>query len=191
MTSQFTFFLILATLLVSCEHKPLFELLEAEQTGISFVNAVEETDSLHILNFEYLYNGAGVGIMDLDNDGFQDILFTGNQVSPRVYLNEGDFHFRDISSRFDGLDDFLVSRGIHFNLHSEAYCEYDAENVYYRGGQTVLSLPASQDGDILIRHQDIVNILDDNELDSHGKLEALKKIVVLPEIKTLEPVRFV
>ena len=105
MKSQFTFFLILATLLVSCEQKPLFELLEAEQTGISFVNAVEETDSLHILNFEYLYNGAGVGIMDLDNDGFQDIVFTGNQVSPRVYLNEGDFHFRDISSRFDGLDE--------------------------------------------------------------------------------------
>ena len=57
------------------------------------------------MSFEYIYNGAGVGIVDLNNDGMQDIIFTGNQVAPRVYLNEGDFKFRDISASFEDLAD--------------------------------------------------------------------------------------
>ena len=61
--------LLVAALLSSCGQKPRFELLTPEQTGITFINRVEETDSLHVLNFEYIYNGAGVGVLDLNNDG--------------------------------------------------------------------------------------------------------------------------
>ena len=93
--------------------------------------------------------------------------------------------------RFDGLEDFLVSRGIHFDLHCDAYSEYDGENVYFRGGQRVLSLPASQEGNILIRHEDVVNIINNNDLDDHGKLEALTKLVNPPETKPLKPIKFV
>ena len=55
------------------------------------------------MKYEYIYNGAGVGIGDLNNDGLQDIVFAGNQVSPRVYLNQGNFKFKDITSNFAGL----------------------------------------------------------------------------------------
>ncbi|MCX6321016.1 MAG: VCBS repeat-containing protein [Bacteroidia bacterium] len=55
------------------------------------------------MKYEYIYNGAGVGIADLNNDGLQDIVFAGNQVSPRVYLNQGNFKFKDITSNFEGL----------------------------------------------------------------------------------------
>lgn len=55
------------------------------------------------MSYEYIYNGAGVGIGDLNNDGFQDIIFAGNQVSPRVYLNSGNFKFKDITSNFENL----------------------------------------------------------------------------------------
>lgn len=92
---------------------------------------------------------------------------------------------------FEELEDFLVRRGIHFNLHCDAFCEYDADNVYYRGGKKVLSLPASQKGNILIRFEDIMNILNNHNLDDHRKLEALTKLVVPPETKPLEPIRFV
>lgn len=97
--------LFLLILLFSCSDKTRFELLESDQTGITFINTVNESDSLNVINFEYIYNGAGVGIVDLNNDGLQDIIFTGNQVAPRVYLNEGKFKFTDISSSFEGLDD--------------------------------------------------------------------------------------
>jgi enediyne biosynthesis protein E4 len=72
-----------------------FELLASSKTGIDFNNEIVESDSLNILKFEYLYNGAGVGIGDFNNDGQQDIFFAGNKVSSRLYLNKGDFDFED------------------------------------------------------------------------------------------------
>ncbi|WP_449436226.1 hypothetical protein [Pedobacter steynii] len=53
----------------------LFTLLPAKETNISFVNKVIETDSLHVMNYEYLYNGSGVGVADFNGDGLSDIFF--------------------------------------------------------------------------------------------------------------------
>ncbi|MCK5134960.1 MAG: VCBS repeat-containing protein [Bacteroidales bacterium] len=106
--------LILAITLFSCSEKPRFELLDSDHTGVKFVNRVVETDSLHVMNFEYIYNGAGVGIADLNNDGRLDIIFTANQVAPSIYLNEGDFEFSDISSSFEGLDNGQWYSGVTF-----------------------------------------------------------------------------
>ena len=70
------YLLIIPTIIAfSCTGKPRFELLDSDHTGINFVNTIVETDSLHVMNFEYIYNGAGVGIVDLNNDGKQDIIF--------------------------------------------------------------------------------------------------------------------
>ncbi|MFH0841577.1 MAG: VCBS repeat-containing protein [Bacteroidota bacterium] len=78
-------------------------MLSSERTGIEFANILTESDSFNVITYEYLYNGAGVGAGDLNNDGLADIVFAGNQVSPGVYLNEGSFKFRDITSNFEGL----------------------------------------------------------------------------------------
>ncbi|RRB03978.1 VCBS repeat-containing protein [Larkinella rosea] len=80
----------------------LFRRLPASQTGITFNNRIQESDSVNILRFEYLYNGGGVGIGDFNNDGWQDIFFTGNQVSSRLYLSQGKtgetpLHFEDVT----------------------------------------------------------------------------------------------
>ncbi|UCG28953.1 MAG: VCBS repeat-containing protein, partial [Bacteroidales bacterium] len=106
--------IILAIIAISCSRKPRFQLLDSDQTGIDFVNTITETDSLHVMNFEYIYNGAGVGIVDLDNNGRQDIIFTANQVCPRIYLNNGDFRFTDISSSFEDLDNGQWYSGVTF-----------------------------------------------------------------------------
>ncbi|MCD6596154.1 MAG: VCBS repeat-containing protein [Bacteroidales bacterium] len=106
--------IILSLLFSSCSKKPRFELINSNHTGIKFRNTIVETDSFHVMNFEYIYNGAGVGIVDLNNDGRQDIIFTASQVSPRVYLNEGDFKFTDISSSFKGLDNGQWYSGVTF-----------------------------------------------------------------------------
>lgn len=88
-------------LVFSCspkDKKPaLFELLDSKFTNIDFENTLLSTDSLNILNFEYMFNGGGVGIGDINNDGLQDIYLTGNQVSSKLYLNLGGFKFKDIT----------------------------------------------------------------------------------------------
>jgi len=106
--------LLLSLVVLSCTEKPRFELLDPDRTGITFSNEVVETDSIHVLNFEYIYNGAGVGIIDLNNDGLQDIIFTASQVAPRIYLNEGKMRFTDISSSFRDLDNGQWYSGITF-----------------------------------------------------------------------------
>ena len=95
--------LLFTWVFISCSESPRFRLLSSRNTGIDFKNTIVETDSFHVMKYEYIYNGAGVGIGDLNNDGLQDIIFAGNQVSPRVYLNQGNFKFKDITSNFAGL----------------------------------------------------------------------------------------
>ncbi len=79
----------------------LFTLLPAEKTGITFANRIVESDSLNILNVEYIYNGSGVALGDFNNDGKTDVFFTGNQVKNRLYLNRttepGDLKFDDVT----------------------------------------------------------------------------------------------
>ncbi len=79
--------------------KTLFVLLDSKQTGIDFNNKIIETDSLTIFNSEFLYNGGGVGIGDLNGDGLQDVYFTGNQVENKLYLNKGKMKFEDITTK--------------------------------------------------------------------------------------------
>lgn len=89
----------------------LFKRLPASQTGITFNNQIQESDSLNVLQFEYLYNGGGVGIGDFNNDGLQDVFFTGNQVSSRLYLNKGKADGETL--RFD---DITESAGVNTNV---------------------------------------------------------------------------
>ena len=77
----------------------MFRQVSADESGIHFNNTIVETDSQNILSNQYLYNGGGVGIGDFNNDGLQDIYFTGNLVPNKLYLNRGDFHFEDITDR--------------------------------------------------------------------------------------------
>src|SRR3989441_4924523 len=76
---------------------PLFRLLTPDQTGVRFANAITTTDSENVQTDVYVYNGAGVAIGDLDNDGLPDIFFSGNMVSSRLYLNKGHMRFDDIT----------------------------------------------------------------------------------------------
>jgi hypothetical protein len=78
---------------------PLFTLLPAKETNISFVNSVIETDSLHVMNYEYLYNGSGVGVADFNGDGLSDIFFSSNESDHKLYLNKGNLKFEDITNK--------------------------------------------------------------------------------------------
>ena len=73
-----------------------FETIDSTITGISFVNEIVETDSLNVDTYYYVYAGGGVGIGDFNNDSKPDIYFTSNTGSDEIYLNEGNFKFKNI-----------------------------------------------------------------------------------------------
>jgi len=81
------------------EAPPLFVLRDPDHTGVYFSNTLEESEQLNILTFEYFYNGAGVGIGDVDNDGRPDLFFSGNMTGSRLYLNRGGLRFEDATER--------------------------------------------------------------------------------------------
>ena len=74
-----------------------FHQLSADDSGIDFVNTLTETDSINYFGFQYIYNGGGVAVGDINNDGLPDLYFSGNQVPNRLYLNQGDLKFKDIT----------------------------------------------------------------------------------------------
>ena len=86
-------------MVISCQKKEntLFTQVSSDHSGITFNNKIIETDSFNILTTEYIFNGGGVAVGDFNNDNKQDLFFTGNQVANKLYLNQGDFKFKDVS----------------------------------------------------------------------------------------------
>lgn len=75
----------------------LFTKLDSSDTGIDFVNTNHETELSNILTYEYFYNGGGVALGDINNDGLVDIYFTSNIFKNKLYLNQGNLRFKDIT----------------------------------------------------------------------------------------------
>lgn len=97
-SSNLYLLIALAFLATSCTKSgTLFELIGSDRSGIKFNNQIVENDSVNQLDNENVYNGAGVGIGDFNNDGLPDIFFSGNLVPCRLYLNRGNFRFRDVT----------------------------------------------------------------------------------------------
>ena len=94
--------IILATL-SSCKktdtivNDKIFRSLDAISTGIDFKNTLIENDSLNYFTYGYMYMGGGVAAADFNNDGLNDLFFTGNMVENKLYLNKGNLKFEDIS----------------------------------------------------------------------------------------------
>lgn len=76
---------------------PVFELMDASHTGIDFINEVKDTKDFNIFRYRNFYNGGGVAIGDINNDGLPDIYFSSNQQENKLYLNLGNFKFKDIT----------------------------------------------------------------------------------------------
>ncbi|MEQ8625307.1 MAG: VCBS repeat-containing protein [Vicingaceae bacterium] len=114
---KLTCFICLVVFLAACDNKeksvkkkevvakaekkeePLFKLIPPDQSGIKFKNLVPETKNMNILSYEYLYNGGGVAVGDVNNDGLVDLFFSGPVVGGRLYLNQGNLKFRDITNQ--------------------------------------------------------------------------------------------
>lgn len=78
---------------------PLFRLKNSKETGVDFENRLHETDTFNSIFYEYYYNGAGLAIADINNDGMSDIFFGANMENCRLYLNKGNLKFEDITEK--------------------------------------------------------------------------------------------
>ena len=79
--------------------QPLLRKVPSSASGITFSNPIVETAEVNYFKYEYLYNGGGVAVGDLNNDGLTDVYFTGTMNPDRVYLNKGALKFEDVSSK--------------------------------------------------------------------------------------------
>lgn len=105
----YLFIVLFITVLQSCNNSDksrpyhrenaLFTSLPATETGIAFVNEVKDRKDFNIFSYRNYYNGGGVAIGDINNDGLADIYLTGNMSGSKLYLNKGNWKFEDITDK--------------------------------------------------------------------------------------------
>ena len=78
---------------------PQFSMLSPIETGVNFVNNIEETNRFNHYTWSSIYNGGGVSIGDVNGDDLPDLFFTGNIVEDKLYINKGDLRFEDVTNR--------------------------------------------------------------------------------------------
>ncbi|WP_224483790.1 VCBS repeat-containing protein [Robertkochia aurantiaca] len=133
----------MAILLISCNNKEaatvnkpeydpvitdekIYDRLTPEETGIDFSNEITANLSTleNLFNYDYFYNGAGVGMADINNDGLPDLFFAGNQVKNRLYLNKGNMVFEDITEKAGINTGKIWSNGVTFaDINQDGYID--------------------------------------------------------------------
>ncbi|HEX5001150.1 MAG TPA: FG-GAP-like repeat-containing protein [Bacteroidia bacterium] len=126
-------FFSLMVSLYSCESKrphlkqsgnTLFTLLDSSETGIAFTNTMLH-DSSVINTYEYRFNGAGVAVADINNDGLMDLFFSGTNAEPRLYLNKGNLKFEDITEKAGIKTEHGVSTGVSItDINGDGYVDF-------------------------------------------------------------------
>ncbi len=102
MNVKFLFIIGITFLLGGCSTKKqdtLFEELPSSYTGVDFINKIPERSDFNIFNYRNFYNGGGVAIGDVNNDGLPDLFLTANFEKNKLYLNKGNMQFEDISEK--------------------------------------------------------------------------------------------
>ena len=125
----------------SCQHEEqtsqLFENLTGNHTGISFRNDLKESPDNNILEYLYFYNGSGVAVEDIDNDGLPDIYFGSNQKKDQLYLNLGAFKFKNVTNLLppEALDGWTTGVNM-VDINADGWMDIYVSRLSLRNGET-------------------------------------------------------
>src|SRR4028118_974407 len=114
-----------------------FTLQSPAETGITFNNTITENDSVNLIENEYTYMGAGVGIGDFNNDNLPDVFFTANQKSSELYINKGNFKFENVTQKAGITTDYWGTGASIVDINGDGYddiyvCVSETRNPYKR-----------------------------------------------------------
>ncbi|PCJ98969.1 MAG: RNA-binding protein [Flavobacteriaceae bacterium] len=127
----------------------LFTLLSSEETGVDFINKVANQKDFNIFKYRNFYNGGGVAIGDINNDGLADIYLTGNMETNKLYLNKGNMQFEDISLKAGVEGDKPWSTGVVMvDLNSDGLLDIYVSNAGNLEGN-------NHDNDLYINNGDL------------------------------------
>lgn len=176
--------LLFIVLLASCnggrDGQKRFSLLSSDVSGFDFINQLSENDSINAYTYLYIYNGAGVGVADFNNDGLMDIFLGGNMTASKLFLNLGKMKFEDVTLpsgiftdkwihgvtivdiNSDGFNDIYLSvGGLEVGLESE-------NELYVNNGDMTFSEASSEYGlniNSLTTHSTFFDFDKDGDLD--------------------------
>ena len=148
---------------------PLFSLLDPVESGVDFTNTSIETVERNLGNYDNFYNGSGVAIGDINNDGLQDIVFAGNDTPNRLYLNTGDLTFKDISKEA-GIQSNRWSTGINLvDINKDGFLDIYVANSGPYGNDAALSNQLYiNNGDLTFSEKAREYGIDDSSFSSHS-----------------------
>ncbi|MDH3243252.1 MAG: VCBS repeat-containing protein, partial [Saprospiraceae bacterium] len=151
------------------QERTLFELTDSGQTGIDFRNELSHTPEFNTYTYRNFYNGGGVGIGDINNDGLADIFFCGNLVDNKLYLNKGGFQFEDITDLAGVASENIWSTGVSFaDVNSDGWLDIYVCKSGRPGGEKRYNELFINNGDLTFTEQAKEYGLADEGLSSHA-----------------------
>jgi hypothetical protein len=141
----------------------LFTLLSAQETNIDFVNTVKNSPDFNIFSYRNFYNGGGVAIGDINNDGLPDIYVTSNMGENKLYINEGNLKFKDISISAGVTDKDKWSTGVSMvDINHDGWLDIYVCNAGYRKGSNSKNSLFINNGDLtFMESAEKFNLADD------------------------------
>lgn len=147
----------------------LFTLLDSTSTGINFVNRVKNEKEFNIFKYRNFYNGAGVGIGDINNDGLPDVFLTSNMEENKLYLNKGDLKFEDITTKSGTGGKKAWSTGVTMvDINNDGFLDIYVSNAGNVEGDDRANELFINNGDLSFTEAAAKYHLDDNGFTTHA-----------------------